>query len=181
MTQALAAADPKIKPRRRAIAWHKPEDAGSQAQYPEFDPVPGPWDPVVLHLFGTEEDPASMVLTQDNYLDYLARISRDHERLLPPSVQDALAKTTLLFLGYRLQDLGLKVILRGLLPALDQARWKRYHVAVQIDQETRDPSDEVEVRRYLQQYFGGSRIDVYWGSAHQFMTDLHARWQEYME
>jgi len=36
-----------------------------------------------------------------------------------------------------------------------------------------------EVIRYFRKYFSNSQIDVYWGSAHQFMADLHTRWQEY--
>lgn len=32
---------------------------------------------------------------------------------------------------------------------------------------------------YFQKYFYESRIDIYWGSAQQFMADLSARWQEF--
>ena len=78
-----------------------------------LSPPPSADNPVVLHLFGTDQDPASMVLTEDNHLDYLARISHDQEIFLPASVNALLAKNTLLFLGYRLEDLDLKVILRA--------------------------------------------------------------------
>jgi hypothetical protein len=124
-----------------------------------------------------------MVLTEDDYLDYLARISRDYEYLLPTSVQEALASTTLLFLGYRLEDLDLKVIMRGLLTNLDLERWDMLHVAVQIEAAQVDEAEYEdkgkEVIRYFQKYFGKSRIDVYWGNVHQFVADLHARWKEY--
>ena len=88
---------------------------------------------MVLHLFGQDDDPLSLVLTEDDHLDYLARIARDYEYLLPTSVNAALASTTLLFLGYRLEDLDLKVIMRGLLTHLDLDKWGMLHVAVQLE------------------------------------------------
>ena len=175
MTLALEAKGKRV--RRESVAWHLPP--GSQTgPYHDFEPPAAAQDPVVFHLFGTDEDLLSMVITEDDHLDFLARVSRDHEYLLPTSMVEALARNSLLFLGYRIADLDLKVILRGLLPALDQARWRRYHVAVQIEPGARDPAAEDDVRRYLQHYFGGSRIDVYWGTSQQFMTELHARWLE---
>ena len=133
---------------------------------------------MIVHLFGTEEDLLSLVLTEDDYLDYLARIARDYEYLLPTSVHEALASTTLLFLGYRLEDLDLKVIMRGLLTHLDLARWGMLHVAVQIEADDVDAAKNQEIVRYFQKYFSTSKIDLYWGSTRQFMADLYARWQE---
>ena len=120
-----------------------------------------------------------MVLTEDDYLDYLARISRDYEYLLPTSTQEALAASTLLFLGYRLEDLDLKVILRGLLTNLDLERWGMLHVAVQLEDPVVEQAQVDEITRYFQKYFANARIDVYWGSTTQFVNELHAHWQEY--
>jgi hypothetical protein len=166
--------------RRLTIPWREALSTDAGRPYYDLDPPPSEEAPVILHLFGTDEDLLSMVLTEDDYLDFLARISRDHDYLLPTDVNEALASTTLLFLGYRLEDLDLKVIMRGLLTNLDLERWGMLHVAVQIDAATVDEAKNQEVIRYFQKYFSKSRIDVYWGSTQQFVTDLHARWQEYM-
>ena len=176
---ALALRARGLEPRRETVAWR--EGTSQDAEHPHYDlaPPPSAEEPVVMHLFGTDDDPLSMVLTEDDYLDYLARISRDYEYLLPTSVNEALASTTLLFLGYRLQDLDLKVIMRGLLTNLDLERWGMLHVAVQIESSVADSCMVEEVTRYFQKYFADSKIDVYWGSAQQFVDDLHARWQEY--
>ncbi len=179
MTLALRAKE--LDPRREMVAWREPpqKEAGS----PHYDlnpPVDPDAPPVVLHLFGTDNHPLSMVLTQDDYLDYLARISRDYQYLIPTSVNARLASTTLLFLGYRLEDLDLRVIMRGLLANVDLRRWSMLHVAVQIEAAEVDEAKHREVVRYFQKYFGNSQIDVYWGSAHQFVADLHARWQEHL-
>ena len=167
------------KARRETVAWREGTSQEAERPHHDLDPPPSVEEPVVMHLFGTGDDPLSMVLTEDDYLDYLARISRDYEYLLPTSVNEALASTTLLFLGYRLQDLDLKVIMRGLLTNLDLERWGMLHVAVQIESSVADEAMVEEVTRYFQKYFAHSKIDVYWGNAQQFVDDLHARWQEY--
>jgi hypothetical protein len=103
---------------------------------------------------------------------------------LPPSVQQALTKNTLLFLGYRLEELDLKVITRGLLTQLDLKRWDRLRVAVQIEVTPDKEEKKQEIVQYIQKYFAkaqGAQIDVYWGSAQQFVADLHARWQAYLD
>jgi CHAT domain-containing protein len=176
---ALALRAKGHEPRRETIPWRESLQQDASRPHYDLDPPPTGEEPVVLHLFGTDDDLLSMVLTEDDYLDYLARISRDHEYLLPTSVNEALASTTLLFLGYRLEDLDLKVIMRGLLANLDLERWGMLHVAVQIEATTVDEAKQKEVIRYFQKYFSNSKIDVYWGTTHQFVADLHARWQEY--
>jgi hypothetical protein len=178
MTEALAGRAAGV--RREPLRWRGDAANGASGTDPhqDLEPPAAPEAPVVLHLFGTDLEPESMVLTEDDHLDYLARVSRDHEYLLPNSVSAALARTTLLFLGYRLHDLDLKVLLRGLLSHLNAAQWRRLHVAVQVDRRAPDEQGYEEVRRYLEAYFGDSQIDVYWGGARQFVAELHARWQE---
>jgi len=149
-----------------------------------LSPQPSADNPVVLHLFGTDQDRDNMVLTEDDHLEYLARISHDHEIFLPASVNALLARNTLLFLGYRLEDLDLKVILRGLLKYLDLDKYDRMQLAVQIETENQDTSIQREVTDYFQQSFRRcfsnpkSDVKIYWGSAHQFMADLMVRMQE---
>ena len=178
----LALQERTVDARRVAIAWRPKTTREEQPVHWDLEPPPDPDRPVVLHLFGSDEDLLSLVLTEDDYLDYLARISRDYEYLLPTSVQEALASTTLLFLGYRLDDLDLKVIMRGLLANLDLEKWGMLHVAVQIEDAEADEVRRQEVVRFFQSYFASSqssRIDVYWGTTAQFVADLHARWKAY--
>lgn len=166
-------------PRRLSVNWRNIASQSVQRPLAYLDPPPSQEEPVVLHLFGIDEDIRSLVLTEDDYLDYLTSISRDYKHLIPTKVDEALASTTLLFLGYRLQDLDLKVILRGLLTNQDQSGWDMPHVAVQIDSETVSQVDHEEATRYFQKYFANSKIDVYWGTTQQFVADLHSRWLEY--
>ncbi len=178
LTRALEAKLGEGKVRREPVVWKTPRE-----EREVLNPPPSADNPVVLHLFGTDQEPASMVLTEDDHLDYLARISHDQEIFLPASVNALLAKNTLLFLGYRLEDLDLKVILRGLLTYLALTKYDRMQLAVQIETEKQDASIQREVTDYFQQsfrqYFSSrSDVKIYWGSAHQFMADLMSHMQE---
>ncbi len=166
-------------PRREAVRWRELLKKTAERPHYSLEPPASAENPVVVHLFGTDNDLLSMVLTEDDYLDYLATISRDHEYLLPTDVNEKLASSTLLFLGYRLEDMDLKVILRGLLTHLDLEKWGMPHVAVQLEGTVANQAEQKEVVRFFQKYFSDSKIDVYWGSTQQFVADLYARWQEY--
>ncbi|HKD09182.1 MAG TPA: CHAT domain-containing protein [Bryobacteraceae bacterium] len=168
---SLALKAQKREVRDFAIRWReRVEEPPNMAQ-------PSPESPVVLHLFGQDSDPESMVLTEDDHLDYLTRMSRDHDLLMPRSVEALLNKNTLLFLGYKLEDLDLKVILRGLLNYLDVRKYDRVQLAVQLENDRENENLKLELQKYLtaslRPYFSAdSPIGIYWGSAHQFMNEL---------
>jgi hypothetical protein len=178
--RSLRPAEEQEKVRREVVPWRRGASPDPDSAHYDLDP---PWregEQVVLHLFGTDEDLLSMVLTEDDYLDYLTSISRDYQAIFPSSVADHLASSSLLFLGYELHDLALKVILRGLLANLEFGGFVMKHVAVQLEPSATDATRQREVLDYLRNYFHKSsniEIDVYWGSAHQFVADLHERYQ----
>ena len=169
----------KVSARQVTVNWQDLLKRTAERPQPKLDPPPTTEEPVVVHLFGTDDDLTSMILTEDDYLDYLSIISRDYAYLLHTDIQEALASNTLLFLGYRLEDMDLKIIMRGLLTHLDLEKWDMPHVAVQIEGAAANSEDQKEVVRYFQRYFSNSKIDVYWGSTHQFVADLYGRWQAY--
>lgn len=135
--------------------------------------------PMVFHLHGVTEVPESIVLTEDDYLDFLVNISRD-EDLIPPRIREAFTGTSLLFLGYSLGDLNFRVIFRGLVSYLTN-NLQRTHVSVQLAPQKSGGTEEErnEAQAYLSQYFEKLNIQVYWGTCHEFLAELHHRWQEF--
>jgi hypothetical protein len=103
------------------------------------------------------------------YLDVLVRISRD-QTLIPPRIQHAIGGTSLLFIGYSLNDTNFRVIFRGLVES--QRSTRKISVTVQID------PGEPKVVEYLTKYFASSGIRVYWGTARDFVAELKKRWDE---
>lgn len=165
-------------PQRAALSWREGPSADPRGSQ-ELSRAPSPETPVVFHLFGTDDDLDSMVLCEDEHLDYLAAISRAEDNLLPSCIAEALARSTLLFLGYRLHDLDLKILLRGFLARLDSPRWlRRLQVAIQVDPEESDPEAVAAARAYTARYLANSQIEVYWGSPEQFIAELGCHLKE---
>ena len=92
--------------------------------------VPTPASPVVFHLHGRLSVPESLVLTEDDYLDFLVTVSRD-QKLLPHQIKRAMAGASLLFIGYRLADWNFRVLHRGLVMA-GEPSLRRLSVTVQL-------------------------------------------------
>ena len=90
--------------------------------------------PLVYHLFGVNDEPDSLVLTEDDYFDYLIGVTTNKD-LIPIAVRQALADTALLFLGFRIDDWNFRVLFRSIMSQEGaQPRAGKYaHVAVQID------------------------------------------------
>lgn len=134
--------------------------------------------PLVYHLHGHVETPGSMVLTEDDYLDFLVNISRK-EYELPPVIQQAMAGASLLLIGFRPFGWDFRVLFRGLV-TVAESHLRRISVTVQMPQLPDGAAEELleKVQRYLGDYFGISdrRIRVFWGNPEQFMTELHQRW-----
>ncbi len=132
--------------------------------------------PLVFHLFGALNVPDSVVLTEDEYFQFLIRVSQ--QRIIPLQVRKALARGSLLMVGHRVRSLAFRTLL-SLLGA--EMRLSRYtHVL------TLDPDDiplswagqqAEHVVRYLDKYFNRMDVGLYWGSADNFAQDLYLRWK----
>ena len=134
--------------------------------------------PLIYHLFGNLREPDSVVLTEDDYFDYLIGVTANKD-LIPPVVRRALADTALLFLGFRMDDWDFRVLFRSLMSQEGRGRRSRYaHVAVQIDPEESQILEPEGARRYLESYFEDADISIYWGSTEDFVQELGRRWQE---
>lgn len=178
MTKALIEAGKK--PHRELCRWNNfiKDNPSIFDQNPGFEPSPN--EPVVFHLHGHDGFAESLVLTEDDYLDFLVSISKD-DQLLPHQVRRCLAGTSLLFVGYSLADWSFRVLFRGLVTSVEQSL-RRISVTVQLPP---GPGPDVpetqqaEVQTYLAKYFDQIDIRVYWGTAREFMTELSTRWEAF--
>lgn len=178
MTSALKAAGKR--PHRELCRWNKfiKDSPSIFDQDPGFEPSPE--EPVVFHLHGHDQVPESLVLTEDDYLDFLVSISRD-DQLLPHRVRRCLAGTSLLFVGYSLADWSFRVLFRGLVTSMEQSL-RRISVTVQlppVSGQDVPETNKAEIQTYLAKYFDQIDIRVYWGTAQEFMTELHTRWEAF--
>ncbi len=186
-------AERRVDPQVELCRWHDDIDmskfvfagAGRQSAPAEEGDgyTPSAERPLVYHLFGHLSVPDSLVLTEDNYFDYLIGVSRKgKENPIPTYVRAALARTALLFVGFKIDDWDFRVFFRSLRNQPSGfLRKKIKHVAVQIDPEADRFLDPERARRYLQKYFVGADIYVYWGSTEDFLGELSARWEAFRQ
>jgi hypothetical protein len=136
-------------------------------------------NPVVYHLHGYLEKPESLVLTEDDYLEFLVNISKDAD-IIPSAIQESLAKTSLLFIGYKLADVNFRVLLRGIIGYLEKSL-TRSHISVQLIPGGNEISKEEKekARAYLDKYFSKIDVKVYWGTSREFTKELRNRWENF--
>ena len=160
---------------RRARRW-RPEvyDWPESIFDTEPDYVPDVQRPLVFQVFGSIEVVDSLVLTEDDYFDFLSAVA-ENVGLVPPVVRNALADSALLLLGFRLDEWDVRVLLRSLVSQAGGSRLQKYtHVAAQIDLADTVASPD-RARRFLERYFGKYQrpaIDIFWGSVDEFAAGL---------
>jgi hypothetical protein len=149
-------------------------DSSEMPLIPEVD------TPLLIHLFGHLDDKRSVVLTEDDFFEYMIGMSRLHNRRQPSVIQEKLTDAGLMFLGFRIDDWEFRVLIH-LLRSLQGSKLRGFYknVAVQIDPEEGRGSDLEKTRKYLEKYFNAPamQIEIYWGSAEEFLKELNKRWQ----
>ena len=176
MVQALQ--HHKKDPKRELCRWNALLQR-TQPSILDTGYAPTPANPLVYHLHGHHQAPESLVLTEDDYLDFLVNISSETFKL-PHRVQRAMTGASLLFIGYNPMDWDFRVLFRGLVAATE-AGLRRISVTVQMPPvpDGTPSATQEKVQRYLDDYFSGTdtQMRAYWGTTQQFMSELWQYWQ----
>jgi hypothetical protein len=139
----------------------------------DLDFEPSIQEPLVYHLHGIDNLPESLVLTEDDYLEFLVNITRDlrDAHTIPSSIRTALATSMLFLLGYEMNAWDLQVLFQGLI-RIGFRRPRSFAVMPEMD----NVKITNEFLEYLHKYFGQANFDVYWGDPGTFMQKL---WEEF--
>jgi hypothetical protein len=167
----------KRDPKPAICRWnrHIPDEAPSFN--PEFEYTVA--NPLVYHFHGCTPCPESVVVTEDDYFEFLINISRDYQKTLAHRVDRAMGGA-LLFLGYTLADWDFRVLFRLFADKLRSSG--NTHIAVQLEPSEAPGSPNERKQNavnYLSSYFGSSKIKVYWGTCQEFCDELRTRWQAF--
>ena len=138
---------------------------------PDFEPTEE--RPIVFHMHGNTAVPHSMVLTEDDYLDFLIKMGEDKD-LLPSRIRRAFTENSLLFLGYSLTDNNFRVVFRSLVSYM-RGNFARAHVSVQLTPDGLPEEQMENALKYLDSYFQKLKIHVYWGTCKEFAADLREK------
>jgi hypothetical protein len=170
MTQAIIECKDGRKPQRVCCQWHKARSR-KRGEKPPPALSPSVDEPVIYHLHGVIDDINSMVLTEGDYLNFLIYISEEQE-LIPPCIEDAFTESSLLFMGYSLEDMNFKVLSRKLESYVRRNMGLR-HSSVQLDPAKNATTDEQKTiatkqRDHLDKVFSYWQVKVYWVTCEEF-------------
>jgi hypothetical protein len=162
-------------PRREFYRWNEliREQPTLFDKEPTYKPTAA--QPLVYYLHG-HTDPNSVVLTEDDYLTFLAAMQ--DPKLLPDPVRLPIAGSALLFIGYRMADWNIRVLLQGL-RRLGQGLANRGNLSVMVLVPPEGPEGtRQKIQEYLARYYAAMDMRVYWGTARQFCGELASRWKK---
>lgn len=155
-------------PRIEVCPWNH---QGGYISFDEQEYNDDPQNPIVYHLHGIDSKSMeeSLVLTEDDYLDFLVAITQD-PNVVPGRIREALSDSTLLLMGFQLQDWDFRVLFRGLIKERPSNRSRIKSVCIQLEPDDLDKANDIAT--YLETYFQQNEFDVYWGDVKSFTQEL---------
>ena len=161
--------------------------------------IPKPENPLVYHLYGlyclkpeyrsvqvgkkgwfhdidTEMSLASsLVLTEEDYINFALSLSSEGiVDLVPSIISISLSMSSLLFIGYNLDDIGFRIILQGILKSPPVVG--RTSLAVQLPPGG-NPKRAIEyLSKYTRRMF---HTRIYWGDSSNFCEELRRQLENY--
>ncbi len=176
-------------PRVALCPWNTEIEQPDWDHRKEQDYIPSKEEPLIYYLFGRLDQPASLVISDDDYFNYLIWISKEQVRPqpdIPLVVSAAWITNAQIFLGFQIDDWEFRVLLHSI-TNLDGGRKMRHNsVAVQVTPDE-GPFLQPEMARrylekYLEKYLGGVRnmtTNMYWGSVQDFVREMWQRRHEW--
>ena len=174
MEQALIKQKRDVK--RDLCKWIRALDETSPLVEQGFQPNVA--NPVVFHLYGYMQNQQSMVLSEDDYFQFLINVSNDPE-LIPKRIQQAIGGTSLLLLGYSLEDWDFRILFHFLAGYLKKSA-SRTHVAVQLSPSSTDANVKQRAQAFFDKYFESRSPDirVSWETTQEVVNKLAENWQK---
>jgi hypothetical protein len=172
LSRALAAAG--RSPQVQVCRWHT-QLLDLLGDYPVVEPTPE--EPFVFHLHGELSIPSSLLVTEDDYIDFTVSLGQPGDgSVIPHRIIRALATTALLFVGYSLEDWNFRVLMRQLMKQQKVQRTqapRSYSIQLSDTNIPREKRDQAE--RFLADYLGAETIGIHWGEAGPFLEQLDKR------
>jgi len=160
-----------LKAAGKSPITHRYHLRGDKRENPEFV-LPGtPASPVVFHLFGSAEEPSSLVLSENDVLDFLIRVVSERPPL-PNSFLRVLKRVgqSFLFVGFGIRHWDLRILLKILLRALELNRSGPAIAAEPLDGLIQSDRDEM-----ILFYQRGTRVELEDDDVGDFLTKLSDR------
>jgi hypothetical protein len=168
-------------PRSQVVFWEESREYDDARQfYPDPTLMPTPAQPAVYHLFGLENFPGSLVLSEDDHMRFLISVASDIDTQKPivvPKLRQALTSSHLLFLGYDWLDWEFRTLFRFVLN-YRRGESAKQGIFVHSQQGDRNTRSENHLKEYLQHYFNLKRFEIEWKTTDGFIQELWSIWKD---
>ena len=180
LADALRNADPPREPIVEYARWtdtleRKPRKFNEDDKYQSISRQ----RPLVFHLFGTLDEPDSMVLTEDDFFDYLIHVVKDTKNTaIPNQVRAAWSNNALILLGFDLDDWTFRALYRAIINEPGHSlrlRQGTLSAAVQLTPEEDRNLRPQSALEYLEQAFGSESISLSWSEPQDFLREVWQR------
>ncbi len=175
------------EPQRALFQWKDQlnqidEESEFSKPHQERNYTPTETKPLVYHIFGHIGQDESLVLTEDDYFQYLLAVGKDSAKgdaaKIPPEISRGWTVKALLFMGFQIDDWALRVLLHSIRASI-KSRFdgRPRSVAVQISPDDNMSLNPEQATRFLERYLGDFSpmpMNVYWGSTQDLLSQL---WQ----
>jgi SIR2-like protein len=179
--------------------WDEPQDTIPSVFQTQPEYRPSAERPLVYHLFGVDTYPESLVLSEDDYVTILMRLSElkrevkvsdaagggslGAKRDIPSDMKTALSGSGLLLLGYDIHSWEFRVLFRWLMRYIGASREGRsapdaFCMQLPPSQEPRSAEKNQQVQDFLTQFFEQRNFSVYWGDLQNCVYELWSRWNQ---
>ena len=144
---------------------------------PDPDYEPTVENPAVYHLFGLENFRDTLVFSEDDYMNFLMNVGEGIASLdlYPSALQQALAESRLILLGYNPRDWDFRTLFRFVLKSRKTAT-ARPSIAIQFKPNLEKKDHAERSLQYLKQYFAGHKFTVVWTNAEHFIYQVWNAW-----
>jgi len=144
---------------------------GDKRDNPEFPLTGSPRTPLLYHLFGDAGEPASLVLSENDLLDFLVAIVAERPPL-PNSLVRALKRVgqSFLFVGFGIKHWYLRVLLKVLVRSLELHR-----TGSAIATEPLRGLTEIDREQTILFYQRGTRVELEDADTGEFLGELNRR------
>lgn len=176
----------KEEVRTQVCSWGGAKARGEDLPDPNL--IPSPEKPVVYHLFGLENYPTTLVLSEDDYMNWQISVAEELSQQLtnttvpgiPLKLRDALGdkESQLMILGYNLQDWEFRVLFRFIW-RFRKGEDLRRSTVIQLKPRPKNTAYEQNALGYLKQYFDIRRSNVKWTRAETYVQKLSEAYDKY--
>ena len=147
---------------------------------PNYDPTPT--NPAVYHFFGLEDYKDTLVLSEDDHMNFLMNAVEEinSQDIYPTPLRLALPDSRFILLGYNLRDWDFRTIFGFILKIRKQIMAKP-SIAIQLKPTLGKKDYEAKSLEYLEHYFKGHKFRVKWTSTEDFIYELWDLWNKYRQ